>query len=1157
MINMICKRTRSYCGILIASALLQFGVSDAPRAEIEVSPRFGEQTRENRYQPRLVSVYGEDFNEPSKLDNGIDIAIPDAVFTDDPTLVIEGTHSLRMTGLQSIVQIAAAETGLLPDTLYEVVMRYRVLSHTEGLPLIGIGFAWPGYPQGEWSGGVGTDVLGDDIDDSSRVWEYRRLMVTGTNPDIELYIGVFGSDIVVDSLEVFRRESLILPAEPPLVKAAFPRLGNYSLLSAQVLAQRTPDINVEEVYNLLGMFDFLTGYDIDHTIGVSDVGRKLREVNPDLLLLPYFQSFVFQERPLAPPDGVAGLLSNFNKNVADEWFMLDPSGERLEEPNFPGNFQLNHTDFGAVVDGTTFTDYAHDFLARSVFPAGAWDGIHFDQAEWYPNPLLGEGNAFLNQDIELPPIDIDGDGIEDSEAFLYASWEKAFDDYFDKLAARFGNAKYLFGNAGEFPARPSVMLRLNGFQREFLSPFPILDNGDLAVEFPAQWYDLMERYRLLQEHLRAPQLINFQFTGYKLGTPTGQNTENGLEGREAELESRDYQRMRLGLTTVLMGNGFFGYDYVDNTTAPVWFDEYAVGANGVAIMSTAAKGYLGQPLGAAAEITLDSELVTLVDFETVPELPQGFYLGQFPAFTSDPDLVIDGIGSVVMDSTQLVGIEQRTLLFTTPLEYPLEAGETYHVSVDYRVLDFDPENFGEALFVIERAALNGPEISTLGGAALFDAESGMTGTVRLPFVAPHPDVQMFISMTERGRVVFDNIRVTKGAGGIYRRDFENGVVLVNPTPEPLFVPQTDVAGPLERTNIRRIVGTQDPAVNSGAPVTSGITIPPADGIVLLADNLGAPPPGTPANLFVAANEDSCDVLWSPASGTVAGYVLHYGLAGGDLTEFSIARPELGARIDHLEPGSNYSLYVTAFDHVGNAGPQSQTVQCSTVGEAGPVRPLVSNEPTLAPGSFIELTGSNFSDSGGFISAPEFPKILAGAEVLVNGVPVPVVAVEPGRISFIAPSLLGGSSAVVRVRRDGTVSPAYELPVVAALPFMWRWGESEYGIAFHADDFAPLSADDPARPGDRVVMLVSGVGRFEPNAPDGAAPPVDAVAEAHIEISIGGTTVSGIARPSPWFGFALLEFETPPGTVDGVTSVHARVGGITSNSTLIATGSALP
>ena len=59
--------------------------------------------------------------------------------------------------------------------------------------------------------------------------------------------------------------------------------------------------------------------------------------------------------------------------------------------------------------------------------------------------------------------------------------------------------------------------------------------------------------------------------------------------------------------------------------------------------------------------------------------------------------------------------------------------------------------------------------------------------------------------------------------GVWRRDFQNGVVLVNPA----IVSRKVTVG----SGLRRLAGTQDPAFNDGA-VVSQVTLGPKDGIVL-------------------------------------------------------------------------------------------------------------------------------------------------------------------------------------------------------------------------------------------------------------------------------------------------------------------------------------
>jgi Hypothetical glycosyl hydrolase family 15 len=62
------------------------------------------------------------------------------------------------------------------------------------------------------------------------------------------------------------------------------------------------------------------------------------------------------------------------------------------------------------------------------------------------------------------------------------------------------------------------------------------------------------------------------------------------------------------------------------------------------------------------------------------------------------------------------------------------------------------------------------------------------------------------------------------ADGVYRRDFEHGIVLINTSAQSVTIP-------LERT-YTKLKGTQDPLTNDGAQVDS-VTIMPQDAIVLL------------------------------------------------------------------------------------------------------------------------------------------------------------------------------------------------------------------------------------------------------------------------------------------------------------------------------------
>jgi Hypothetical glycosyl hydrolase family 15 len=80
--------------------------------------------------------------------------------------------------------------------------------------------------------------------------------------------------------------------------------------------------------------------------------------------------------------------------------------------------------------------------------------------------------------------------------------------------------------------------------------------------------------------------------------------------------------------------------------------------------------------------------------------------------------------------------------------------------------------------------------------------------------------------------------------GVYRRDFANGIALVNPRGNGAQTVQLE-------TTYRKLSGTQDPAVNNGQTVQS-VTLQDRDGIILLRTTAAAPStqPAPPAAVTV-------------------------------------------------------------------------------------------------------------------------------------------------------------------------------------------------------------------------------------------------------------------------------------------------------------------
>jgi hypothetical protein len=155
-------------------------------------------------------------------------------------------------------------------------------------------------------------------------------------------------------------------------------------------------------------------------------------------------------------------------------------------------------------------------------------------------------------------------------------------------------------------------------------------------------------------------------------------------------------------------------------------------------------------------------------------------------------------------------------------------GETYIVEFDWRILESIDKEFQSYIWngTVEVPGYVIPGV-VVGdsGTAYFPMTLGSSGYFRLTFQL----------LGGGGKVAVDNIRVYQGGADPWRRDFENGFVLVNPLSKPHTFTWIELTGSFNRTNIKRILGTQAPEVNNGQPVTDTLTLNPFDAIILLAD----------------------------------------------------------------------------------------------------------------------------------------------------------------------------------------------------------------------------------------------------------------------------------------------------------------------------------
>lgn len=184
------------------------------------------------------------------------------------------------------------------------------------------------------------------------------------------------------------------------------------------------------------------------------------------------------------------------------------------------------------------------------------------------------------------------------------------------------------------------------------------------------------------------------------------------------------------------------------------------------------------------------------------------------------------------------------------------------------------------------------------------------------------------------------------------------------------------------------------------------------------------------------------------------------------------------------------------------------------------------------------------------AAPGSLLTLAGREIrtaqLSSGTPAPVLASTAERSEIQVPFDAQGDS--VQIQFD-TSGPRFGLTLQAAAPsiFIDRDGSP---MLLDAATGVMLDGMTAARPGSRIQVLMSGLGRVKPEWPAGVPAPSDAppevIAKVRAWLSGAPLEVSRAVLAPGYVGFYLVEIEIPPIVNYGPSELYIDAGGRESN-----------
>jgi uncharacterized protein (TIGR03437 family) len=195
---------------------------------------------------------------------------------------------------------------------------------------------------------------------------------------------------------------------------------------------------------------------------------------------------------------------------------------------------------------------------------------------------------------------------------------------------------------------------------------------------------------------------------------------------------------------------------------------------------------------------------------------------------------------------------------------------------------------------------------------------------------------------------------------------------------------------------------------------------------------------------------------------------------------------------------------------------------------------------IVPGELISIYGPHIGPakpvtavaSSGFL-----PTSLAGVQVLVNGVAVPLLYVSDSQINAVAPQAASPNSSVtVQIVSSSVTSPIFPATVMAADPQVFQ-NPVGTAAAINQDDTLN-SAANPAKAGSIVSIWATGTGSIYPRPLDGQ---ISTAAQDYDCCQIGASVVrSSNFVPVPTPAPVVLYAGAAPGMVAGIVQINFQI-----------------
>jgi hypothetical protein len=479
--------------------------------------------------------------------------------------------------------------------------------------------------------------------------------------------------------------------------------------------------------------------------------------------------------------------------------------------DWPGASLANITELGPTGPQGNWREFMTDQIVDLMASRPGADGVFLDN--YWKRMSWNQGLLQLDSDCNPTHNPAGCDGVMDTDADLDSLWNRALRtmaadlrDRFDQIEPQRGRALAIHSNRANdyFPW-------LNGTLYEF---FPSgWSNVDPGNPYGYNWNDEMTGIPggyLTGSFQRDPMFVSVLNADW---------TANG----EEPLRTTEFERhKRFTFVSALMGDGYYSLDAGDDIGhGSLWWEpEYDNDGRGT--------GYLGQAVSSMQRLT-------------VPTGPEKFVNGDFSdgmngwltlPYECTGSAAIDATdyhstpGSVRLQVNALSAADGSFKLYQSPVSLEQDVGYT---------LRFWARAEPEQEFLLHLYGNDCPLLRCLNDKKVVLTPEWQEFIIAFQANRTTATAALNMFATSVGQVWLDDISLRQGNSSVYRRDFENGVALLNYTANPITV---DLQDSYQRLDV---AGSQ---VFDGAIVQQE-TVPAWDARILLAVAAGGGPPSDP------------------------------------------------------------------------------------------------------------------------------------------------------------------------------------------------------------------------------------------------------------------------------------------------------------------------